>query len=434
MTTILQLSNISTALILSLFFVVFTGLTFLIIIRWMRLGHLCFHLLPLLGLLLISLDLLYLLEIHKSLPLGRPISLIGNWLGNLSWIWHIMVLTLAGLYCLREMLEEKRIAATTITLGSIREALENLPSALCFSGENGLPLLTNRSMYRLSEELTGHILLNIGEFWQELSQLEGHKHIKRIQAGSQPIFHWTDGTIRQFSQTRLLINGEPYLQTTATDITRLYNLSQELAQNNVALDHQHSRLKKLTEEIVNIKREEEILLSKAKIHDQLGHCVLTSRRFLVQPDGEAETILALWQDVIEKLEISAYDSYSNGDDNKLGQLLEAAATLDCAIEFDGVLPENQKTTYLLLTAVREAVTNAVRHAEANQVTVRLTYTDKLLTATITDNGTNHPTTITEGGGLTNLRYRVEQAGGEMKTLCNYGVQLHLQLDLTEKEK
>ncbi|PQM46913.1 Redox sensor histidine kinase response regulator DevS [Mycobacterium talmoniae] len=63
--------------------------------------------------------------------------------------------------------------------------------------------------------------------------------------------------------------------------------------------------------------------------------------------------------------------------------------------------------------VREAVSNAVRHAHASAVTVQIKVEDDLCIE-VTDNGCGIPAQVT-GSGLTNLRRRAEQAGGAFVT-------------------
>ena len=60
--------------------------------------------------------------------------------------------------------------------------------------------------------------------------------------------------------------------------------------------------------------------------------------------------------------------------------------------------------------VREAVSNAVRHAQATTLTVRVRVEDDLRIEVI-DNGRGMPDEFT-GSGLTNLQRRAEQVGGE----------------------
>ena len=433
MITFLHLSHISKAFVLSFFFAALTGLLFLLILRRMRKCRPCACLAPASLLLLVGFTLLFLLEAQKAWELSRLPSPVGYWVGSLPWAIHALLLVIADIVCALGLWREWQIAQKKITPDSIREALDNLPSGLCFSKPSGMPLLTNRKMYELTENLSGHRLRNAEELWQELSEFCAQNGIECVQSGRLPTFRFSSGGVRQFSRAELMIEGEPYIQTTSADITRLYILSQELAESNAALHAQHKRLKGLLSQIVQIKREEEILTSKVKLHDELGRCVLVGRRFLLQTsaDESLEPVLALWRETVETLEVSLEDTDKVSGDT-LRQLTDAAATLGCAIEFVGAIPENGDIAYLLLSAVREAVTNAVRHANADRVTVRISEEDGVLTAQITDNGTKRPKAIIEGGGLRNLRRRVERAGGLMEVTCEGGVRLHLKLLLTAK--
>jgi signal transduction histidine kinase len=59
--------------------------------------------------------------------------------------------------------------------------------------------------------------------------------------------------------------------------------------------------------------------------------------------------------------------------------------------------------------VREAVSNAVRHANATTLTINVVVGDELCIE-VADNGRGVPSDVT-GSGLTNLRQRAEDAGG-----------------------
>lgn len=435
MRAFLQVSDIGRAVLLSVFFLVLAGLFFLVIVRRMRRCRPSACILPLLLLLLAAFDLICLTEMDGALYDGIFPTAAGHWTGSLPWVLHALLLLVSGLYCARALLREKRVADREITPDSIREALDNLPSGICFSGTNGIPLLTNRRMYGLAEALSGHRFRNAEELWQELAEFDARHGIECVQSGDSPVFRLPDDSVWRFTRAELAIDAKRYIQTTATDVTELYTLSEELGESNAALHEQQKRLKTLLAQIVQIKREEEILASKVKLHDELGRCVLAGSRFLLQEGiGEGiKPVLTLWHETVEKLEVSLTDTDERADD-PLRQLTDAAAALGCAIEFEGGLPKSGDTAYLLLSAAREAVTNAVRHAGADRVTVRLTEEDGMLAAKITDNGRKHPDSITEGGGLQNLRRRVERAGGAMAILCEDGVQLHLRLPLTSKEE
>ena len=74
----------------------------------------------------------------------------------------------------------------------------------------------------------------------------------------------------------------------------------------------------------------------------------------------------------------------------------------------------------LLRALQEALTNVRKHAQADQVTVTLSYMDDLVVLDVQDDGagfeqTQVPSTAQSAGGfgLTAMRERVQQLGGSL---------------------
>ncbi len=101
------------------------------------------------------------------------------------------------------------------------------------------------------------------------------------------------------------------------------------------------------------------------------------------------------------------------------------------LQFDG--PVDTKVPEELvpdvLAVVREALSNATRHAKASRVEVRVDVHDDL-TITVTDNGVGMGDT-TRSSGLANLRARAEARGGSMTvgTVNKRGTRLHWQVPL-----
>lgn len=433
MISFLQLDPISRAIIISLYYAVFTGLIFLLIIRWTRRCRTYTCLIPLLLVLAVGILLGFLMEGHNSLGLGLSLSPVGRWAGNLSLLLHVLLLLVLGLYCILGFLREKTTANKKITLDSIRVAFDNLPSGLCFSDENGIPLLTNRKIYQLVEEATEGFCRNAEEMWQEFLEFKGQGSIERLQRENFPTFRWNDGNIWQFYREEITLQNQKYIQTTATDITRLYALTEELEKNNAALDKQYKRLKNLMNEIVQITQEEAILASKVKIHKELGECLLTTRRYLVlkHPEKDISEFFKQWQDVTRFME-STLKEEKQSSDYAMRELMEAAETLDCKITFEGGTQEDAGRHTILKYAIREAMTNAIRHAGANELTVHMEIQNDTLYSVIKDNGNRWITSISEGSGLTTLRSRIEQAGGNMEIRCGEGVKLHIKLPVKEE--
>uniref|UniRef100_UPI0030094E37 sensor histidine kinase n=1 Tax=Amycolatopsis sp. VC5-11 TaxID=3120156 RepID=UPI0030094E37 len=74
--------------------------------------------------------------------------------------------------------------------------------------------------------------------------------------------------------------------------------------------------------------------------------------------------------------------------------------------------------------VREAVSNAVRHAGASALSVSVAVRDETVRISVTDDGTGLPEGVSPSG-LGNLRERAESAGGEfmLGTSAGGGVRL-----------
>ena len=92
------------------------------------------------------------------------------------------------------------------------------------------------------------------------------------------------------------------------------------------------------------------------------------------------------------------------------QLLTAAG-LECQITSPDALSLPPETDTVLAWAIREGVTNVVRHAQATRAAVRITTGGQGATAEITDNGRGHGGPA--GSGLAGLGERVRQLGGSL---------------------
>lgn len=77
------------------------------------------------------------------------------------------------------------------------------------------------------------------------------------------------------------------------------------------------------------------------------------------------------------------------------------------------MPEDEEQSYLLMTAIMECATNTVRHARGSEMAVRLFEEKNTLSVRIENNGIQPKGDIVEGGGLSDLRRRIEKAGGSM---------------------
>ena len=292
---------------------------------------------------------------------------------------------------------------------SIKEAFDNLPAGVCFFNQAGLPVLCNRTMHRFSFAVCGRDVQFITDLQDCLSEdfipLEGSEK-------SGKIFTLSDGSAWQLEKRSILHeSGETYTQYITLDVTQLQKTRMELMGENAQLRKVQAQLQQLSANVIAVTREEEILNTKMRVHDEMGKCLLAAQQYL-KDDTEKPLpnhIVTSWQRAVSMLQ------YSNEttDEDMLWQIRKTCEFVKLQYIQRGQLPANEKIAYLLTCAVRECVTNAVRYAEATAMYVDFSETADTACVIITNNGKNPDGDIVEGGGLSTLRRRVEREGGSM---------------------
>jgi len=114
------------------------------------------------------------------------------------------------------------------------------------------------------------------------------------------------------------------------------------------------------------------------------------------------------------------------------QLCESAQ-LRCRFDIP-ILPRevqvSSKTRHNVAMAVKEAVHNIMKHAHASELTIRVDFTELLLTVSIQDDGCGFQASGLEcGNGLANMKRRMEDLGGScvVESQPGGGTTVHLRL-------
>lgn len=298
----------------------------------------------------------------------------------------------------------------TINHTSIKEAFDNLPMGVCFFNESGLPVLCNRAMYRFSFAVSGKDV----QFVTDLGDLLLEAFIPINGAGKDgKVFTVPDGSAWQLEKRTVTDEyGGIYTQFIALDVTDLQRNRVELTEENNQLRRTQAELKKLSANVVTVTREEEILNTKMRVHDEMGKSLLATQQYLKDDTVSTlpDAIVSSWKRAVSMLKFSN----ESREENMMQEIYKTCAFVKMDFIQTGRLPDNERTAYLLTCAVRECVTNAVRYADATALYVDFSETADTASVVITNNGNIPEGEIKEGGGLSTLRRRIEREGGSMK--------------------
>lgn len=312
---------------------------------------------------------------------------------------------------------------------SIKEGSDNLPDGICFFDSQGTIQLINRKMMAISIMLFGREI-------QTLEELRGTllcppSTIECLDSAIS-LYRFPDGTVQRFTESVIADrDGEQITEVTAADVTELYAKQKELNDENARLADANRRMKWILDNMSDIVREEEILSMKIRVHDDIGHSILAAKRALIEHQDIAviRENAARWENAVDTL-YRANNMLAVQDEWEIVQ--NRAQDLGIGIVLDGILPEDVSVRHLLLLAVRECVTNCMRHAGGSSVFVKVSCGEEQTECEITNNGRAPGQPVVEGGGLSGLRRRIEREGGTVELISV--PQFVLRIVLPAKEK
>ena len=313
------------------------------------------------------------------------------------------------------MWHEWRYRKVNITRASVREGADLMPMGLCFFKGNGQLIMVNLKMEKLSHLLCGEALQNGESFWQTISHGDLKSGAQRSRVMDVPAVILPDKKAWLFDRQVIYVDGEEIVQVTAMDATELYDLSNKLKQENSVLRSMNARLKVYGRRVDDLARMQQRLAMKIQIHDSIGQNLMMTRHYLLQEAQGASNqdpalILQNWQHTIALLRREVEPDESKG---AFQYLIDAAESAGVEVLLQGELPQESRVVELITAAGAEALTNAVRHADAKQLRMKVSQTDLVCSVVFTNDGRRPEKPLQEGGGLTGLRRRIEGEGGTM---------------------
>lgn len=365
-------------------------------------------LVPLCSVLSGAMLILFAAQVKSAHPAWRLSPIVED-ATAMPVILPILLLLAVIAVLLTVAIKERDFEKKSITRSSVKESLDWLNTGLCFAYNNGMVMLINHRMNNLSHTIFGRDLQNANAFWANLNDGEIQSGVARLYRGTNPTFRLPDQTVWTFA--REVIDG--ITQLTAAETTKLNKLTEELKEKNAELSVLNERLRKYGESVDELTREKERLETKVRIHRELGQALLMTRRYLQGESDNAQELLNVLKRNIAMLRL---ESESQKNDEPWDMLMKAAHSAGIEVLITGQMPKQEDTNRLFFEAATEALTNAVRHADATTLCIAFSEDDKSYSISFTNDGSKPRNKIVEGGGLGSLRLKAEQIGGTMEVL------------------
>ncbi len=331
----------------------------------------------------------------------------------------LVVNIVACIYMVFSYRRMRYLRETAYSSRSVKEALTALPTGICYSGKEGNVLLANRAINRFIWEMLGSELMNIDEAWDRLREIEDEQKSDYLRANPDSIvLTMSDESIKYLVRSPINVDGMEFTETVVSDITLLHKLTEEARQNTIRLKGLYKELKELSDNLVMINHEEEVMRHKIMIHNNVGNMILFTRKLLNDPDAGNDSLkdaARQWKVLCDNV-IGIKTDSEKGEKIALKELLDTAKEIGFNVGIHGSLAPFTRQGFLVRQILRESMMNSIRHGQADTMDVYPSEVEQSLILTITNNG-SVPEHITPSGGLKSLTEAVARSGGsiEIKT-------------------
>ena len=192
------------------------------------------------------------------------------------------------------------------------------------------------------------------------------------------------------------------------DITEVYKLHQKLNEQNKKLKENNKKILLSIDNIEELEKEKNLLKLKNKYHDILGQNLSILQQYLNKENITQENFEEI-KFMIQKMFIDIEDT--DDTNANLENLIKIHKKNGTDIIIDGKLPQNKETAKVFFEIIREATTNAIRHAGSSKVFVHIKETLEETYMIITNDGRKPNEFITENQGIKDMRRKVKKLGG-----------------------
>ena len=321
-----------------------------------------------------------------------------------------------------------------ITPFSVSEALDAMPQGVLYCTEDGQILQINKAFDDLAFRTVGAAVDDAEFFWNSVKEGNIKEGIK-VKQGEKMVVTYPEGDTWIFSSDD--IDGPPapfpFKQLHLVDATREQAILNELDMETEQLSKMNSRLRNYNNVVDQTVREEELLATKMRVHDNMGATLIAAKMLILNDDSPVTPEEVLYQWEADMVLIREEPLKEQQQTSQIKRLEDAAKFLGIELQLIGEMPSNYAVMNLICTGIQECMTNAIQHAEATQMYVTITKQEDEYEVSFSNNGKPVEGEIKEGSGMTILREHAEKLGAVMEYRNSVRFNLILHIPLPEKD-
>ena len=321
--------------------------------------------------------------------------------------------------------------SSSVTKLSIVDALDKLPEGVVWANEKRRILYMNDAMRaRLTALGFSTDLSETSGLWTQLGDISRRQG---MPFASQSVrIELPTGQLVLFTRDSVNLRGSTCWRMTAIDVTEEESINAEIAQMNGLLEAANRELRESLAHVQEVARNEALVRMKARVHDTIGQRLSILHRFLEAENPSAEAlaeVARLTRGIVDDLSQPVEPDSAS----QLSSIVRAFSLSNVTVNIQGTLSESPSEADALVRIVREAATNAVKHARAQHIDVRLFPAESPIAMSISNDGAPATSVIVLGNGIPGMQRAAAEAGLEFRiaSRCPFTIEIQRPHNHTE---
>lgn len=195
------------------------------------------------------------------------------------------------------------------------------------------------------------------------------------------------------------------------DVCKIYNLNEQYIKENKKIEKNNNKLMNLMNNIEKIEETKNLLQIKNEYHDILGHRLALINKYMESDKYNVKDIEFL-------LDCIYNENNELSPKNKLTNLIKMYNIVGININLNGKLTNNMKIDEILFEIIREAITNAIIHANSDLIDINIKDGSKNVIVSIENDGKFNNKVIKENDGIKGMKRKLKEINGKLDIIVD----------------